>query len=1229
MQHLYYWLIKIRRFIWLGSLVSVITLALLLTLARQLLPYASDYKYEIEAQMSQVFNRPVKVGVVDARLQNFYPTLVLRDVEIIDEATDKTIFSFHEVYAGLSVIKSIRLRQPVFVNLGINGSSIAVTRAKNGDVNIKGLDISFSSESATKNSAESIRRTLGWVFSQRSLEVKNISVYVQDEVYGREYFLPYVNALFRNLANRHQIDANVILDPADGDELILAMDLRGNANDVENISGDVYLSATNLKLNRWLADLSFRDLHVKEGTMDVHLWSEWNWLSLASIDARMNLNNTHVDWKEQKNIAHIDNLGLQLLFENKQPGWQMDFSNISGMVNSKAISPTRTRITKQSDSKYVVEASRFELELLSDVVKNLPWLNIDQKDKLVQLAPEGIVDNLYLVYQPGHEKSLDASFSINEFGIKSYKKIPYLSGVAGNVWLDNQGGSFEVSSRNMRFHQKHAYRQPWDLRLLEGRVDWYVLGDGIHLVSERLKAETTEMRTQNRFHLVLPNNNAPPFMDMYSRFESDDVSQVPRYYPVNKIKPDLLKWLDKAFVSGKIYDGQLVHYGRVKKGYFPFRKKRGNFQVSFKTDNVVLDYQEGWPHISQMNSRVRFIGSGMSMSTKSAVLAKGMHIRDMNVSIADFKYPELILFGNVKGTTQPAINFVMQSPLKESMGTSLKYVEGRGDVLLNLNMQIPLKNESDEEITYQGELSFIENRLKINFDDGYVDADRFNGVLKFTERDYSARNMHGMVLGNPVNIDVNTYFQADQSSIVITGQGKADAKTMARQTRVWLFDYLYGESEYEFTAVINNKKNIYHSSYVRMNSDTKGIHMNMPAPVYKETHQARDLKLRWNIDKNVVNVQWGKSLETSLSFATEEQGGYLNRLALTIGQYEHRLPEKEEILITGELAQFSLKEWSQVLNKELSSPATMDKILPLHIQVQSLDIADLDFQIDKTGKASKQFNLDRMPDISLEIDKLQYKSKSYGQLNVELNAQDNRLQVKQLVLKHPFLNFSAQGEWQLGDDPHTKMIMDIHSRNVGNLLKMFGYSATMSAGELHATANLGWNDELYKFKMENLEGDLGFTINQGSIVDIDPGVGRVMGLFSFQALPRRLALDFNDLFATGYHFDQIKGNFVFKKGEAYSERITIQAPSSRIVMSGTTGLLRRDYDYDVIIIPGDGSNLFMAGLLAGGLQTGFVVWAIDRMVRVDKYTRLIYHLGGTWDKPDLKNLSEVKGYSSD
>jgi uncharacterized protein YhdP len=120
-----------------------------------------------------------------------------------------------------------------------------------------------------------------------------------------------------------------------------------------------------------------------------------------------------------------------------------------------------------------------------------------------------------------------------------------------------------------------------------------------------------------------------------------------------------------------------------------------------------------------------------------------------------------------------------------------------------------------------------------------------------------------------------------------------------------------------------------------------------------------------------------------------------------------------------------------------------------------------------------------------------------------------------------------------------------------------------------------------------------------------------------------LALDFSDLFSAGYHFDQIKGGFAFKSGEADSERITIQAPSARVVMSGTTDLIRKTYDYDVIIIPGDGSNLFMAGLLAGGLQTGFVVWAIERMVRVDKYTRLIYHLGGTWDKPVIKNLTET------
>ena len=60
----------------------------------------------------------------------------------------------------------------------------------------------------------------------------------------------------------------------------------------------------------------------------------------------------------------------------------------------------------------------------------------------------------------------------------------------------------------------------------------------------------------------------------------------------------------------------------------------------------------------------------------------------------------------------------------------------------------------------------------------------------------------------------------------------------------------------------------------------------------------------------------------------------------------------------------------------------------------------------------------------------------------------------------------------------------------------------------------------------------------------------------------------------------------------------------------------------MIIIPGDGTNLFVAGALAGGLQAGVVVWLVEKLFDVEKYSRFIYKITGTWEHPVVTNLSE-------
>ena len=57
----------------------------------------------------------------------------------------------------------------------------------------------------------------------------------------------------------------------------------------------------------------------------------------------------------------------------------------------------------------------------------------------------------------------------------------------------------------------------------------------------------------------------------------------------------------------------------------------------------------------------------------------------------------------------------------------------------------------------------------------------------------------------------------------------------------------------------------------------------------------------------------------------------------------------------------------------------------------------------------------------------------------------------------------------------------------------------------------------------SLAGQVNVAIDAGQFLKVEPGAARLLGVLSLQSLPRRLSLDFRDLFQEGFAFDNITG----------------------------------------------------------------------------------------------------------
>ena len=158
--------------------------------------------------------------------------------------------------------------------------------------------------------------------------------------------------------------------------------------------------------------------------------------------------------------------------------------------------------------------------------------------------------------------------------------------------------------------------------------------------------------------------------------------------------------------------------------------------------------------------------------------------------------------------------------------------------------------------------------------------------------------------------------------------------------------------------------------------------------------------------------------------------------------------------------------------------------------------------------------------------------------------------------------------------------------------------------------------------MGRASGTVHIEIDDGQVLDLQPGAGRMLGLLSVAALPRRLSLDFSDLTDKGLAFDSVRGDFELKQGNAYTDNLLLTGPAADIGIAGRTGLGTRDYDQTAVVTGNIGATLPVAGALAGGPVVGAAMLLFSQVFKepLKGITRGYYRITGNWDEPQVERV---------
>ena len=517
---------------------------------------------------------------------------------------------------------------------------------------------------------------------------------------------------------------------------------------------------------------------------------------------------------------------------------------------------------------------------------------------------------------------------------------------------------------------------------------------------------------------------------------------------------------------------------------------------------------------------------------------------------------------------------------------------------------------------------------------------------------------------------------------VIELRSRADIPALVKQLKLaapdikaeW-FSSLQGETDWLATLKLSDAVNGATQADLALASSLQGVTVNLPAPFAKAANEELPVRIAADLAKREdkqLTLYYGDRLNGVFELS-QQNGWKLKRGELSFGGGEANLPE-QGLRLSGELPQLSWADWQayittpaagsqpnpllQLLNRidvrfgvlevfdqrfnaiavraeqdaqgwnvALDSEAIAGRGRFLQTPEQNLTMTFERLHLAALAKESKPSDFDprHWPALHITSQSFKYGDIDLGRTTLDASKQTDGLRIDRLQLESGHLRFDAKGDWLVtgaGQTSHIDGKLD--TDDLGKALAQLGYAETVAGGKAQMEIAANWPGGPGDYALAHLNGTLSLKASKGRFLDIEPGAGRIFGLLSLQALPRRLTLDFTDLFAKGFGFDKIAGTFSLEQGNAYTNNLIMEGPSAVIAVTGRTGLDAKDYDQLVTVIPQIGSSLPLAAAVAGGPVAALGVFLADKLLPgIGQIARYQYTVKGPWEKPVIERVSKA------
>jgi len=1219
-------------------------------------PNLNNYKSRIEILASEATGQTIKINSLEGRWDFINPELALNEVVFYDSQNNTTL-ALPEISADFSWLSPLYLA-PTLSEIKLKAPKLLVRRDTTNKIFIGGIPIDGPANNKLTN----------WLLNQKKVSIEQGEVDWRDEFRQapaltlKDLNLSYKTHFIIDLIGKHKFNLNFRVSNSDNQFI----DLSGNiyAKKIEDINSwdsEVKIKAGNINLAAYTPWVDY-PIKINAGTGDLNLTASINNAVIDKINASIKLTNFKTELNQaNKNEVNLRNFSGNIIWYSSKKDHHVTFENLYLLTNNGInIENADSAITISSETNkptaFSLQINKLQLDAANEILQTIPYFD-DVKSKIDAIKPSGSLSKVDLKWVDDKNIVLSLKAQFDKLSLKAFDDLPGFENLTGSIRLTDKDGSLKLKSTDVSLTYNKLFREELKFNDLHGDLKWtknYLMFKNISFNNAFINGSINGS--------IKHSLEKGAYLDIQASIPFIDLKHAKTYYP-KTIGTESLHWLDTSLLEGSL-ENTLVSI-KGSSDDFPFvdaqnrpDPNEGSFVVTTTGKNTLIEYGTGWPVIEKFdfNASVN-AGTFELLSKKGQFLGNTIKELKTTIPAIAIEHPILNLQSTLDSPTREAIKFINNSPIKESVQHLFDEATGSGEGKLKVNIDIPIDNL--DAITFKGNYQFLGSTLT-NPAVGIPKIEKIKGLVTFDEKNVKTENLTGTMFGGNTNFSL----VADSSkAIKVKLNGKFTDKAIEEKLGTG-FSKINGSANWE--GLLEYKKPLLN---LQLSSDLKGIEMSYPAPfnkardkeekfyftkkqnntktdqiefAYSNIVSSKITRIEKNnimsIDKGYIsinsdiktNTQKGLYLKANLPYVNLDDfisvysegdsgsGFKIDKADIALKHAD--LFDRRFNNIKIEIAPVNASTKFKISSNETSGNLLWtEKDNKLTVRLNGLKLPNEIKKISSTQSSSSQ----KVPNLDIKIDSLEVDGKKVGKLELVSMTSKQNINIQKFKIINDKNIFQAEGDWiDWNKNPISNINFSWKISNLGETLNFLGFPNFVKDGEADVSGQLRWPGNPFSFDKTKVEGSFNLDVRKGIVQKVEPGIGRLFGLLTLQSLPRRLSLDFRDLFGSGFVLDTMNVAVRVNNGIMKTSNFRMDGPAAEVFMSGEINIIKETQDLNLKVTPHISDSLSIAAL-AGGPLVGAVAFIAQKILKdpLNKVLTSEYRIIGTWEKPEEVNNS--------